>query len=311
MNSFVVSNQKTPLESFFRSIGILFESGNNNGLSHDIKHLRTWVAEYDNWYKAKIGILENRNLHLLYARNIHLFINGLLSKINQDFTNFILAIKDLGFVTNLHLNINECIENHRILINIASSIPGISFVINSGDHGTLTHRIQLKTNQVIESLVVRNSSFVITGNYSYWKNSNIFSNRNINKCLYRFRPDGNISSNIKIPNHFLPTPCGPRFRLFVDLNGLLYPCYGLIGFENFTLGTIFESAWNNKLNNKEYRDRLYRWATDSPNLNILIQHDYKVKSLPHICNLHINNIGAVSGTRQDPGGGILNIHKQV
>ena len=272
-------------ERFFRSIGILLSITSSNTYSLDLVFLKTWVKDYDEWYKKRVGIYQNKNLHLLYARNIHFFINGGLHLYNPVFCDLMRSVKSLGFVLNIHIDLIEFIEQKKIIKRMLSEVTNISWIINWSDCVELSDKKIKCVNELLEKIVMSNTSFVITGKYKFWKNTNIFSNRIINSTLYRFRP--NIEKyKPNIMNEIVQkTPCASKFRMFVDSNGTLYPCYGLIGIPQYSLGNIADSIWNNKLNDEYMRYILNSWAIRGPELK-KTKHVNIQSRLPYICALH-------------------------
>lgn len=275
--------------SYFRSIGIFYSGRFYNEITRNIETLENWIREYDDWYKTITGIKCNKNLHLLYSRNIHFFIVNTHKFKESRIIELMNLCKSFGFLSNIHINLQDCEKNIPFIESIVNNSNEFLFEIEWIKDLSFSKKRRNFAKYFIDYLSSRKVSLILSGEYSYWERANVFSNIQINSSMFRIRPRIHDESKHNSEKSIVPSPCSTRFRIFVDSTGSIYPCLGLVGSLKYNLGNIKNSKWKEILNDQDTQKLLINWAQRSPYKGVQ-QKCISTNHLPAICQLHRNSL---------------------
>jgi hypothetical protein len=261
----MATETKTLQELFvdkFRSITFLLEvNRNGDGLSIPADVLINWIARYDDWWKQVSGVTQGRNLHLLYGRNINIFVvNNILSMSSLIEKISILAVQK-GFSVVLRTEISDCLgqaELMRALIrngvrniildardyckqqpDYEACLSLAEAIAEEGAHMGFLGPVEFwKEIGILRSTVFNSTSFQLIPGTPKEEVAKVLHSSRLNAKLKR--PSDEIQETEGLSSPFQFNPCSSRFQIFVDFVGFLYPCNGLIGIHSYSLGTIYD-----------------------------------------------------------------------
>ncbi len=283
-----IFESSTTFASYFRSIGIFYSGRFYSELTRNIDTLKEWIKEYDDWYKTITGIKYNKNLHLLYSRNIHFFIGNAPKLKHSRIIGLINLCNSFGFLSNIHIDLQDCEKTIPFIESIFNNSNELLFEIEWRKDLSCSQERRNFVKCFIDYLSSRKVSLILSGEYSYWERANVFSSININSSMFRIRPRNHDEPKHNSENSIVPSPCSTRFRIFVDSTGSIYPCLGLVGLLKYNLGNIKNSMWKEILNDEDTQKLLINWAQRSP-YNGVQQKCISTNHLPAICQLHRNS----------------------
>lgn len=246
--------------SFFReirSVTVLYEpSAETEPL--DVGRLVAWLQEYDQAFKAGIGITRGEGLHLLYGRTLNILGPSLLDHVAPVLL-LTQAARACGMSVGIHLFVDECLDRPEELQALleeqlvsslfldfselrddaaqnASVLPLIEQFIHRGLSLTMLAEVGvLRRLGALDSPAVNQSNF------------QIIPARERDAPLAPFvtadKPAGKVIPITPVGAHEerLFDPCATRMQLFVDADGHVYPCQGLVGLRQVALCRIEES----------------------------------------------------------------------
>ncbi|WP_141211917.1 hypothetical protein [Pseudanabaena sp. SR411] len=130
----------------------------------------------------------------------------------------------------------------------------------------------------------------IIGSCEEMRKIHLFQSQVVNSTDITIYPSKKEESftNIGVPSN-APQACANRFKLYIDYDGSIYPCFGLIGLHNQAIGSIREAFSNCALAGQPYTFDLISLALKGPEL----QEENaatRFTSLPWICERHRSEI---------------------
>ena len=165
----------------FRSVCAIWVTDENN-VSPNTANLKKWLQEYDAWYKNNLKIYDDENLNALYSRNVHLLVEDCKIKHFEGLSDFLKVTKRLGYVCNLHLSLSECQNNYCALRNAVSN-TNISIVVDWGKEDRFSNDLTAFSEELVHFLSSESISFVLSGEYKFWRQTNIFRSPDVNTNL--------------------------------------------------------------------------------------------------------------------------------
>jgi hypothetical protein len=84
-------------------------------------------------------------------------------------------------------------------------------------------------------------SLGLIGPVAYWRELGLLGGRSLNRANITVYPRS-PRELAEMPVPQTPVrPCFGRFRVYVDVDGAMYPCLGMLGVESASLGTVFDA----------------------------------------------------------------------
>ena len=271
-----------------RSAVIMVDTVGGSGFNPAPDRCIDWIERYSAWFLDRAGISSGRAAHLLYDREIALIGDRLLS-CRKEIGRLGRRLKQLGFALSVTLDAAELLEQHEQLAQLLSSelVTSLGVVIpqttpDSAGPPLLAALAQILDANVNLGLIVDSASCRRLGIYK----SSRLSAANVN-----------FSSNEGgLVAHFSATPvrqCYSRLRLYVDPAGDIFPCLGLVGIGEASLGNIDDPLEATGLDDAQVMDLLDHWHRHGPDVVIPIHAQRRAyPELPAMCELHRGALGA-------------------
>jgi hypothetical protein len=222
--------------------------------------LADWIGRYDDWWKRASGVIEGRNLHLLYGRNISAFGSNILS-LPRALEELLRATTRRGCSFLLRARVDECLQFRSELQEISAG--GVHTIILDARDCEQSEESRAPTLSLVEELVGKKLTIALMGPIGFWKAAGVVNSPTLDATNFQLIPATQKSQVAEIvrqskekrlkpvaarrpepyrepaPSGF--DPCWNRFQVFVTPDGHLYPCNGLIGSASCSLGTIHDA----------------------------------------------------------------------
>ncbi|MNW39463.1 hypothetical protein D3C74_165530 [compost metagenome] len=127
----------------------------------------------------------------------------------------------------------------------------------------------------------------IIGSISTLREYGFLSYESVNSMDITIYPIKSETSNFwnTIPENPI-NQCANHLRLYIDGDGYIYPCYGLVGLREFSLGNIKDGFENSTFVTDNYDLDLLELKRNGPKLHESTNQLQRVSTLPWICERH-------------------------
>lgn len=274
-----------PAVQFFRSAALFLdvdETGTDFIVSSRV--LADWVVRFDHWYKQTAGIMEGERLHLVYHREVAI-VGDLPLEQDDALVRIGEACRRVGLGYSLTFDLPQSLVSiEKVLRMVDSGVissAGVRYMDPEDDIDDGTAR------EFIETLLTRGCQLGLIGPVSYWRKIGVLGGDVLNRSNITVYPR-HLQAVETLPFPQTPVqPCFGRFRIYVDVDGGMYPCLGLLGLEQARLGTIFDEFESTQLGSQSSQLNLAAWARQGPEeLGPNLSRDNRQSGLPPICERH-------------------------
>lgn len=270
-----------------RSVAIVLRPEDTKSyLASHISYLSRWITSFDSFYKERTEISYSRNLHLLYHREISCIGNGFL-RIAPDFAQLSKGAQDLGYTVSLTVDFPDVLEYLPILDGLVESNCVNILGLNIGNHQSLNSCRDDEVSLILRHFVDYNRSLGVIGEVDYLVREGILKHEYINAediTLYPY-----LSSELLPLREHHKKPCYERFRVYVDVDGNVYPCLGLKGIESQAISHIGSRSPFEGLASSDCQAKLIQWIKAGPDPEVA--RPMKINpGLPEICRLHVAEV---------------------
>lgn len=274
------------LAGHFRSVIFLLDAAGDD-FSVPTDRLIAWIDEMNQWYVDVTGISEGRNLHFAYHRSIELIAPRLM-----DFADKIerigLSCRQMGYGFAVTVSIDEALarrdELERLVESGALHHLGISLFDGSPE-------TDAAARELVETLTTTSLQLALLGSLAVQKRIGLLSSPRVNRADITLYPatvaPGSIDSGADIRQ-----PCANRFRLYVQADGRIFPCLGLVGRPQAVLGSVYQPIAETALAGLPYALPIDRLAIEGPAAEDLGDPVADTAGLPVACARHRATIGA-------------------
>ncbi|MFA9560477.1 hypothetical protein ACERII_24560 [Evansella sp. AB-rgal1] len=246
--------------------------------------LMNWLHQYDNWFKESVGITEGERPYTLYNRQVSLFGEGLLS-LPKKFEELAESIINMGYAVSLTVDIVELFNDFNEVKSLCdkSLISSLGVITDQIDY--LEEHISI--NDFMKELVALKRPIGLIGSVSALRNHNLLSLTSLNGTDITIYPPPGITGNNSPTAHVNPiSPCANRLQLYIDQDGHIYPCMGLLGITDYALGHVTDNINETAILGKEYKLDLEQLMIEGPKLTNSIKPQQMNTNLPRVCELH-------------------------
>jgi len=277
-----------PLAYWLKSVAVL-APGRGRDLTVPLSRLGDWIVAYDGWYKTALGVLQGRRLHCLYHREVAFVGNSLLPAASR-LAKFGHVARGLGYGVSLSVGVSEAVESEEAFFSLAA-LPAFNHVgLIFGEDDCRPENLGL-----VERLLARTSVKVgIIGPLGGVERMGLLASLALNRADVTIHPTGNLPGGQPPPPSAWVAPCSQSFRLYVDSEGLLFPCLGLLGLPGAALGSVYEPLERTVFGGKPYNLDLGRLALAGPALDPESPAEREL-ALPWTCERHRRAVLAASG----------------
>lgn len=276
-----------PAVQFFKSAALFLEvdeTGTDFVVSSRL--LADWVIRFDHWYKRSAGVLAGERLHLVYHREVAIVGELPLEQVSA-LVRIGEACRRVGVGYSLTFDLPQAVENPEKVLSLSESgVVSSAGIRHMGPQDGIDER---RAKELIETLLDRGCQLGLIGPVSYWRRIGVLGGSALNKANITVYPrHAQDLDTIPFPQTPIQ-PCFGRFRIYVDTEGGMYPCLGLLGVDQGRLGTVFDDFEATQLGGGQPHLDLVDWARRGPaELGPELRRADRQSALPPICERHRN-----------------------
>jgi hypothetical protein len=246
----------------FRNITLLIGLGPDDAFSIPTDRLCEWIAEFDRWFKETTGIVRGCNLHLLYGRAVYLSPPEVLSRLSTVRRLFEATI-EAGLNLSLNIAMSECAGHPAAFERLLECPPSAA---NIAIDEPALYAPTSACLGVVERLIDKGWNITLVGPIAAIEHWGVLDSELCNAQGFTMIPNASLQMPLlkAVKAHWF-SPCHSRLGVYVDEHGILYPCRGLMGSKEYSLGSIFEPPSTSFLaGNRSYRLPLDTLARKGP-----------------------------------------------
>lgn len=271
---------------YFKSINFypLIDTENQDYFPRTADMLQ-WLTQLHTFYQEALGINEGRNMHSLYNREISLQGDEVMAFPDKLIQVARLA-KSLGYGYSLTLPIDRFMAIQSDLQPLLDEclLSSIGIVMD----GT-AEQVQEKDKEYtafLEEMASKGLSIGLIGYMEHIDSLNLLEKACFNANSFTIYPMSQepLGSFTRNP----VTSCSRHFRILVDEKGLIYPCIGLYGLEEFALGSIYTKMEDSYFGHQQYPLDLPALIAKGPTIPewLLADQTQRLTGMPPMCELH-------------------------
>jgi hypothetical protein len=160
---------------------------------------------------------------------------------------------------------------------------------------------------IVEAAIRHGAAVILLGLPSFWNIVGVLGSPIVNSCNFRIvpgeglwkpKPDAVTEATASdwtgavelratdATTTWAFSPCETKFAVYVTPAGELYPCLGLIGCEQWCMGSIDQRPEESRFATDEMLTVLSRWGVQGPELDATPPLADSLSHLPRICVAH-------------------------
>jgi hypothetical protein len=262
--------------------------------------LCAWLQGYDAWYREISGICEGRGLEHLYHRTVEI-IGADLLLLDDKLAQIATICRELGYGFAATFPITECLTRQNAFDRLISCGHLYQVGLHQAD-------VEMQSvdgsavRKLVEGVLERGVKLGLLGSIAYFTSIGLLNSSVMNRSDVTMYPLG-IRTIGALPNPKNPVrPCFARFRVYVDCEGMVYPCLGLMGIQSCRLGAIREPWENSVFAGRSTSLNLHELATKGPEITASRLGGNSELVFPSICEHHRSFLLAMES---EDGGSII------
>ncbi len=240
----------------FGSVVFLLPDTDSDGWARHLDRCADWLDRWLTWFLAHNGILSGRNLHMLYDRSVSALGPAALSQRHQISRIAQVAARH-GATFACELYVSDCLRQPDDFDELLRAGVLKSVIFNPD--GCSAAEDGEGVCAVVEAAARLGIAIILVGVPGFWTDVGVLDSPILNSGNFRIipaqgqwrpgsrppagRPARKSRRSEEAPEAALSTarlgsPCDVRFAVYVTATGDLYPCLGLVGCEQWCMGTI-------------------------------------------------------------------------
>ena len=274
-------DKKSQLLNHFLSLTFVLEpNSDSSDFLVPYEKLLQWLERYDSWKKKSADLDIEHRPFLWYGQSLTIVGSGLFS-CPETSQKLLARISELGYNITLHADFMEAYENFSMLEAFCESSCVSSLAIFACDLDPELSPDKLEAFwQKLRSL---RRIINISGSVDELRAYGLFSSPALNSSDLSISTY-NRNLQIKAPMG-ISKPCNNRMTLYIDADGSLYPCFGLLGLQEYALGSVYDDDEDEVIHLDRYPLDLQKLMCQGP--DIPQQGDVSPHpNLPWLCRRH-------------------------
>lgn len=286
------------LDRIFGNIIVAMDSAwDAKNASSFLHRFELWLKRWHSWFLNSSGILEGQNLWRLYHRSVTisgcnpLELQGAfecLGKVTMS-SGYTLACK-MSFL----LCATAIRAYQRFLENI--SLSNLIFKLENNQGDAALALCQERAEEVIKRATDKGGIVLLAGSPALWRSTGMFQLQSLNSKTFSLVRDKAVDrwreekcDNVVVAS----SPCVRRMNLVILSSGAIYPCYGLVGREEWKLGTIDQEIEEMALNESGIQEEIASLINQGPKVNFNLKVNYG-KGMHPACSAHLESLKLMS-----------------
>lgn len=280
-----VERKQLSLYQHLKSVAIMLQPDPTGAdFEPSSKQLIDWFARYDSWFKESVGINDGHRPYALYGREVSLFGADLLS-VSDKLRDLAASCIEKGFAVSLTVDILSLYREFDIVQSLCrdSLVSSIGIICDPID--TLADEGSLA--DFMSDVIGLRRPVGLIGPVSLLRKHELFAYESINATDITVYPSQGAS---RVEMHALPDhpvkKCANRIQLYIDHEGYIYPCLGMLGLTDYAMGHIGDDISGTALAGGHYPLDLPKLMVEGPELQLGSKPQQRMTDLPWICEQH-------------------------
>lgn len=252
--------------------------------------LMKWLGQYDHWFKESVGIPEGKHAGTLYNRQISVYGGGILSLPNV-LRELAKTVIHLGFAFSITVDIKELYHNFSFIRSLCDESLLSEIGIYSDNISALEEQSLIEA--FIDQIVALRRPIGLIGSVELLRSYKILTMDSLNGSDITLYPLSYHDSIVSKQTDVSPEKsCANHLQLYINSDGYLYPCLGLLGSADYSIGHIGDDISETALSGNASMLDLFKLFKEGPGMNENTKPLKSSTSLPLICERHRMELSA-------------------
>lgn len=228
-----------------------------------------WLHKWLAWFLRRNGVLDGRNLHLLYDRSVSVLGPGALRH-PEEIAALAAVAAAHGATFGCELHLADCVTLEGTYREMLEGGRLKSILFNPlGWPADAEPEAGLA---VVEAAARSGAALILLGSPGFWERLGVLQSPIVNGANFRIVPghqpwyDDAAAAPHWTRSAAVSSPCETRFAVYVTPAGDVYPCLGLVGQPRWRMGTVDEDPEQSGFVAAPTLRFLQAWADRGPDL---------------------------------------------
>lgn len=307
-----MSGDDMPVPHAFASVIFLLQPSESDGESSYLERGAKWLDRWLPWFLERNGVTSGRNLHLLYDRSVSTLGPGALA-LHGEISRLAAVAHEHGTTFASELYLVDCLTRPEVYERLLQEDVLNSVILNPENCSVADNEEAIL--MAVEAAARHGVAVILLGSPGFWSAVGVLESDIVNSCNFRIVPGKSEMAGLvdlagkesrpALRSHEVSTttasPCDTRFAAYVTPGGDIYPCLGLVGCEQWCLGSIDSIPEESRFATGEILNELTRWGRSGPNLgDSPSSFSDHIFHLPSVCAMHRQLVERDSDANQSP-----------
>lgn len=294
-----------PTAQWFRSTAFFLLADLEQGdFQPGTARICNFIRRHDDWYRSLFDLEAGENLHMMYHREVSISDRVPLALADR-LIEIGLAAKSrgVGFSISVDLDDGNDPDIERIFEVIDAGVLSVLGILvpvpEVVDNWTEAAREAWIAR--VERIFERRVLIGLVGSLATMRRLGLLSLETVNRANLTIYPhDDDWAERDRGIGFTTSSGCFTRFRVYVDHEGVIYPCVALMTAEIGAMGTLDDPVEQTVLGGASSDFDLGRLARQGP-LADQRPAERRAENLPRICERHLAYLSAYLGTGPESG----------
>lgn len=287
-----------PTAQWFRSTAFfLLPDLEQDDFQPGTERICNFIRRHDDWYRSQFDLEAGENLHMMYHREVSISDRVPLALADRLIEIGLVAkSRGVGFSISVDLDDGNDPDIERIFevidVGVLSGLGILVPVPEVVDNWTETAREAWVAR--VERIFARQVLIGLVGSLASMRQLGLFSLESINRANLTIYPhDDDWAERDRGIGFATSSGCFARFRVYVDHEGVIYPCVALMSAGIGAMGTLDDPVEQTVFGGAPSDLDLGRLAREGP-LSDQRPAERRAENLPRICERHLAYLGTGS-----------------
>jgi len=282
-----------PTATWFKSLAFfLLIDAQSNDFVPKTRDICDWIQRYDEWFKH-LMVADPSKLGLSYHREVSISDRVPLAMADK-LIEIGLVSKSIGLGFSISVDLDDPDIDNIFDVLDSGALTGLGILVPLPVvMGTWTAEERKRWLEKLKGIFSRQILVGLIGSVASLRDMGVLSLESVNASnvtIYPFDLDWLTRDN-KI-SYSKSGGCFSRFRVFVDPDGMIYPCVGFLTAEMGALGSIYEPIESTVFGGAPCKFDLSDLAREGPK-NHQLPTVRRAANLPLICERHLTYINSI------------------
>jgi hypothetical protein len=272
---------------YFKTINIYPKmEDKSNDFTPSTASIINWTGRYDAFFRKKLNMGKDENINALQNRTLSVHGEGILQYLQRiiDLATFSTSI---GYIYLLTLDIKEILSNFEKVeyLIIHRIISSLGIIIEEDDEIKENEKFARECEATLLKIADYKINIGLMASIETLYRLKILDSSNYNSLIFTINP-----INKTRDEHFCINPitsCLRHLKLVINEDGLIYSCLGLVGLQEYAIGSIYDPIDETFLDGSHSKLDFEELIRQGAPINTeRIQSKIRLTGLPQMCELH-------------------------